>query len=152
MPITQTEFDTIMADQTKRVTGDLQWREDDDHSPAVEFGAEVESDAGYPLYIKGRLNQRAGKLSYTLLHRATGRIYALDLGADHHNPTCQRVGETHKHSWSDKYADKHAYVPADITADIDDHGAVWRQFCAEAGIVHHGILHQPSPMQDELPL
>jgi hypothetical protein len=149
MPVTQTEFDTILADASKRVVGDLYWREDDDHSPAFEFGAEVESEAGYPLYVKGWLNRLAGKLSYTVIHRAAGRIYALDLGADHHNPTCQRVGEKHKHSWTSQYADKLAYVPADVTAGPDNPVAAWRQFCTEATIRHEGALHPPPPMHEE---
>jgi hypothetical protein len=104
--ITQIEFDTILAGASERVVGDLCRGEDDQYSPVFEFGAEVESDAGYPLYVKGWLNRPAGKLSYTVIHRATGRIYALDLGADHHKPTCQRVGEKHKHSWTSQHADK----------------------------------------------
>ena len=73
-------------------------------------------------------------------------MYGLDLGADHHNPTCQRVGEKHKHRWTDTYADKHAYAPDEITAGVDDPIGVWRQFCAEAKIIHEGNLHPP-PVQ-----
>lgn len=57
MAITQTEFEAILADETKRVVGDLSWREDEDHSPAVEFAAEIGSDPGYPLFVKGWLNR-----------------------------------------------------------------------------------------------
>jgi hypothetical protein len=150
VPIDQIEFDTILADPSKRVVGDLYWREDDDHSPALEFGAEVASDAGYPLYVKGWLNRLAGKLSYTVIHRAAGRIYALDLDADHHNPTCQRVGEKHKRSWTSQHADKLAYVPLELSAGPDDPVTAWRQFCVEAKIRHDGALHPPPPMQEEL--
>jgi len=150
MPVTQAEFDKILADASKRVAGDLYWREDDDHSPAFEFGAEVESEAGYPLFVKGWLNRPAGKLSYAVIHRATGRIYALDLGADHHNPTSQRLGEKHRHSWTDRHADKLAYVPVDVTAGPDNPVTAWQQFCAEAKIRHDGVLHPPPPTQEEL--
>jgi hypothetical protein len=152
VPITQTEFDAMMADETKRIVGDLRWREDDDHGPAVEFRVEVRSEAGYPLFVNGRLNRLAGTLSYTLIHRETGRVYALDLGADHHNPTCQRVGEKHKHSWTDQNADKLAYVPDDISASLDHPSTVWRQFCVEAKITHDGTLRNPPPVQEGLPL
>ncbi len=151
MPITQNEFEAMIAD-AKRVIGDLRWREDDDHSPAVEFRAEVESDAGYPLFVNARYNHLAGTLSHTLIHRSTGRVYALDMGGDHHNPSCQRVGELHKHRWTDQHADKLAYVPADITAPSADPVAVWRQFCAEANITHMGQLSAPPPHQNGLPL
>lgn len=46
MTITNTEFESIMQDQSKRIVGDLVWTEDEDHSPSVEFRAEVISDAG----------------------------------------------------------------------------------------------------------
>jgi hypothetical protein len=120
MPITQTEFEAILTDESKRIEGELRWREDEDHSPAREFRAEVHSDAAHPLFINGRLNRLAGTLSFTLIHRGAGRIYALDLGADHHNPTCQNVGEKHKLSWQDATADKSAYEPQDITEGLEN--------------------------------
>jgi hypothetical protein len=141
--------DVILADPSKRIEGDLRWTEDEDHSPAVQFRVEVGSDAGYPLQVNGRFNALAGTLSFTLIHRGTGRIYALDLGADHHNPTCQCVGEKHKHKWIDQFADKSAYVPDDITVGVDDPVEVWRQFCAEAKISHAGELQRPPAAQEE---
>jgi len=152
MPITQTEFDVLISDTTKHIVGDLSWSRDEDHSPAVQFRAEVDSDAGYPIFVNGRYNALAGTLSFVLIHKGTGRIYGLDLGADHHNPTCHHVGEKHKHRWTDRFADKDAYVPADITEPADNPVAVWLQFCAEAKIVHHGALSTPPAVQWELGL
>ena len=150
MPITQTEFETLIADPTKRIVGDLRWSADEDHSPAVQFRVAVVSDAGYPLFVHARFNLLAETLSFTLVHRSTGRIYGLDLGADHHNPTCSNVGEKHKHRWTDQFADKQAYVPDDITAPLLDPVSVWRQFCLEAKIVHDGALERPPAIQEEL--
>ena len=152
MSITNNEFEAMLADSDKRIEGDLVWRDDEDHSPAVEFRAEVASGAGYPLFVCGRLNRLAGTLSYVLIHRGAGRVYGLDLGADHHNPTCDYVGEKHKHRWTEQFADKQAYVPDDITAPLEDPVGVWSQFCAEAAIVHTGQLKEPPPQQEELPL
>ena len=56
--------------------------------------------SGWPLFVKGRYNAAAGTLNYSLILKTKGRIYALDLGKDHHNPQCHQVGEMHKHSWS----------------------------------------------------
>ena len=103
------------------------------------------------MYVVGRYNRMAGTLSFSLIHRGAGRIYALDLGADHHNPTCQRTGEKHKHTWTQEFRDKHAYVPEDITETWDKPVAVWAQFCKEANIVHEGKLAVPT-FQEELPL
>lgn len=149
--ITQQEFDALMDDTSKRIVGNIHWQEDADHSPAREFRIEVESNAGWPLFLVGRLNPWAGTLSYVLIHRSAGRIYGLDLGADHHNPTCQRVGEKHKHRWSESFRDKEAYVPTDITASWNQPVEVWKQFCREARIQHQGRMHPPI-IQEELPL
>ena len=151
MAISQQEFEAILADETKEIAQDLVWREDEDHSPAREFRAAVASKAGYPLFMVARYNPVAGTLSYALIRRGAGRIYALDLGADHHNPDCNRVGEKHKHRWTEGFRDKQAYVPEDITETWDRPIAVWGQFCAEARIRHTGRLHAPV-VQEELRL
>ncbi len=150
MPITQTEFETILADASKRIEGDLKWSEDEDHSPAVQFRADVLSDAGYPIFVNGRYNGLAGTLSFVLIHRGTGRIYGLDLGADHHNPDCHDVGEKHKHRWTDRFTDKEAYVPKDITAAVDNPIDVWQEFCSEAKIRHNGFLERPPATQEDM--
>lgn len=146
----QTEFDALLSDTTKRILGDINWSNDEDHSPAVEFRVEVESDPGYPIFVRGSYNAVIGTLSYALIHRGSGRIYALDLGKDHHNPDCNYVGEKHKHMWNEPLRDKEAYVPSDITASVTDAVALWSQFCAEASISHQGMLHTPPPAQLEM--
>lgn len=139
--MTQAEFEAIVADASKRIDGNILWSEDEDHSPAVEFRAEVISAPGYPLFTRGSYNREARKLSYVLIHRGEGRIYGLCLGTDHHNPPCDYVGERHKHRWSESLRDKEAYVPADITVGANDLHAAWQQFCSEARIIHNGVLH-----------
>ncbi len=150
MPLTDAEFASILDDETKRIPDDITWKEDEDHSPAREFRVEVESMNGWPLFIKGRYNPNAGTLNYALILKMAGRIYALDLGKDHHNPQCEQVGEKHKHRWSEQYRDKEAYVPDDVNASVSDPAAVWKEFCVEAGIRHDGKMHPPPPTQKEL--
>jgi hypothetical protein len=150
MSLTQVEFESLLADRTKEIQGDIQWAEDEDHSPSVEFRAEVTTTQGYPVFVRGSYNGLAGTLTFALIHREVGRIYALDMGKDHHNPSCTYVGEVHKHRFSDVYRDKEAYVPQDITESVLMPVAVWAQFCVEAGIVHKGVLQPPPPVQEEL--
>jgi hypothetical protein len=69
----------------------------------MEFRAEVTSNVGWPLFVRGSYNPLARELTYVLILKTTGRIYGLDLGKDHHNPTCQQVGEKHKHHWREQY-------------------------------------------------
>lgn len=143
----QTDFEALLNDLTKRIVSDITWVDDEDHSPAVEFRVEVESESGYPIFVKGSYNALAGTLSYTIAHRGSGRIYALDLGKDHHNPSCTNVGDKHKHRWNESVRDKEAYVPDDITASVTDPVAVWKQFCTEAKLDHQGVMHNPPPVQ-----
>lgn len=150
MPLTQAEFQAILTDDTKRIDGDILWDEDDDHSPAVEFRAAMDSVAGYPLFIRGSVNRLAGTLTFAVIHRGVGRIYGLDMGKDHRNPDGQLVGETHKHRWTEVHQAREAYVPVDITAPSEDPVAVWNQFCLEASITHNGVLQNPPMIQGDL--
>ena len=148
--LTQAEFEALIADTSKRVEGDVVWSEDEDHSPTVEFKAKIDSAPGYALFVKGSFNAISHNISFTIFHSSAGRIYGLDLGKDHRNPNGQLIGEKHKHRWSEKYRDKDAYVPTDITAPATDPVALWGQFCEEAKMTHQGTMHKPIPVQIEL--
>ncbi|MFQ3581718.1 MAG: hypothetical protein SNJ62_07910 [Chloracidobacterium sp.] len=41
--LTQQEFESILADASKRIDGNITWREDPEHSPAREFRVELRS-------------------------------------------------------------------------------------------------------------
>jgi hypothetical protein len=142
--LSQSEFELLLVTE-KVIEGDIAWQKDQDHA-AVEFLVRPETADGFPLVIRGSYNHEAKALSFSVIHRAAGRIYALDLGKEHRNPSSgQLVGELHKHRWSQEFADREAYRPDDITATVDDPVAVWEQFCDEAGIVHRGKLTTPKP-------
>ncbi len=150
MTLSNAEFETILSDTTKQIEAPISWQEDEDHSPALEFCAEVQSDSGWPLFVRGSYNPLIPALTYALILKTSGRIYALDLGKDHHNPECNQVGEKHKHRWTEKFRDKEAYVPDDITADASDPVAVWLQFCTEANLTHVGDMAAPTPQTGDL--
>ena len=142
----QREFEAIISDDTKEVFGNIVW-EDDVHPMAKGFRIEVNSDPGYPIFVNGWYNPLSGKLSYAIIHRTMGRIYGLDLGADHRNPDGKLVGEKHKHRWQEGLQDREAYVPEDITEPWNRPLEVWRQFCNEANLQHSGIMLEPTPTQ-----
>ena len=150
MALTQTEFETMLNDATKRIEDDIVWQADEDHSPCVDFRAEVRSDSGWPLFVRGSFNPLIPALSYMLILKTEGRVYGLDLGKDHHNPQCHQVGESHKHLWTEQFRDKEAYAPADITASPAQPVDVWHQFCAEARIDHQGRMLAPPASTGEL--
>jgi hypothetical protein len=148
--LTDTEFQVLLDDASKVIRGDIEWRESEDHSPWVEFRAEVKSDVGWPLFVVGSFNPIIPALSLALVLKTEGRIYALDMGKDHHNPQCNQVGETHKHRWSEVYRDKEAYLPGDIKKPVDDVPGVWLEFCAEANLKHLGHIQTPPAMPSDL--
>ena len=150
MSLTTSQFEAILHDTSKKIQGDITWLNDEDHSPSVEFRAEILSDAGWPLFVRGSYNPLIPALTFVLILKTEGRIYGLDLGKDHHNPQCTQVGRKHKHRWTETYRDKEAYEPQDITAPASDPVNVWTQFCAEADIHHDGVMHAPPAMQMEL--
>lgn len=150
MGLTTSEFEAILSDTSKHINGDIAWAQDEDHSPSVEFSAEIVSDAGWPLFVRGSYNPLIPALSYMLILKTEGRVYGLDLGKDHHNPQCNQVGEKHKHKWTAQMRDKEAYTPEDITAPPSDPVAVWGQFCVEARLAHNGRLMPPPPFQGDL--
>lgn len=150
MPLSDTEFDAILTDQTKLIEGDIAWEENPDHSPSLEFKAQIITAGGWPLYMKGTFNPLIPAISYALISQTSGRIYALDLGKGHKNPDGTRVGDTHKHRWSEEFKDKQAYEPEDITSTPENPIEVWQQFLQEARIQHHGRMHPPPPIQRDL--
>jgi hypothetical protein len=148
--VNQADFDSLLADPSKTVHGDIRWNEDEDHSPSVEFRAEITSDAGHPIFIRGSYNGLAQTLTFAVIHRGSGRVYGLDMGKSHRNPDNQVVGECHKHQWREAVRDKEAYEPPDIVAPATEPLQVWEQFCVEANIQHEGVMHPP-PMAERFP-
>ena len=142
MTLSQQEYNAIINDYTKTIAEDIVW-EGSSNSLTKEFRIDVTSDEGYPIFVKGWYNPYSGKLSYAIIHRSVGRIYGLDLGADHRNPNGELVGEKHKNHWVPGSRDKWAYVPEDITETWDRPVAVWHQFCTEAHLHHPGRIEDP---------
>lgn len=148
----QSEYEALMFDTTKLIERDLAWAVDASHPAAFSFRTEIVSDANYPLSLKGFFNPNSRKLTFSLIHRAQGCIYRLDLGAEHPNLDGTRVGETHKHRWIEGVGIKDAYAPKDITAMVGDPVGVWEQFCTEARMTHDGKMDPPPADQLDMML
>lgn len=150
MTLLQSEYDDIINDRTKSISGDITW-EGSPTGLARKFRADIESHGNYPIFVQGWCNFGSGKLSFAIIHRNVGRIYGLDLGAEHINPDGEPMGEKHKNYWVPGSRDKWAYLPDDITATWDHPVEAWEQFCAEARITHAGTMSQPT-FQSRMPL
>ena len=108
MTLNNQEYEGIINNTTKAIDEDIAW-EGPLRSPTREFRVDIDSDDEYPIFVKGWYNTASGKLSYSIIHRSVGRIYGLDLGADHVNPDGEHVGEKHKNHWVSGSRDKWAY-------------------------------------------
>jgi hypothetical protein len=145
------EVQQILDDTSKIIRGDLEWSIKADHPTWAGFLTPVESSYGYLLFLNASLNYEARRLSFALILRGERRIYGLCLGIGHNDPeTGRRLDEKHKHRWTDRYADKSAYRPDDITADASAPDLAWAQFCREARIRHEGKLRSLPAHQMEL--
>ncbi len=115
-------------EESREIRQDIVWKADADLPVAKKFRTKIDSVPGYATTAHGRLNPSTGKLSYSIIHQGTGRIYGFDLNADHVNPDGARVGDKHKHRWKEDSRDKEAYVPEDIKDSWDHPVEVWIQF------------------------
>lgn len=153
--ITEQEFVDLLADPTKEIVGDIAWATSSSHPGAQVFAVRVRSRPDWPLRVEVWWSLPAKSLSYAVIHDDVGRILGLCMGARvfHHQPECHATRAvkrrcdcprgTHKHRWTEQFADKRIYVPSDITVEWDEPVAVWRQFCAEMNVIHRGILQEP---------
>ena len=143
-PDMDAEYKAIIDDE-KFITENIIWHNAPGDSSVQEFRVNVDYPNADAMFIKGRYNPSAGKLSYTLVMPSVGRIYGLDMGMNHRNPNGEYAGRTHKNYWVSGAEDDWAYPPKDITAPLSDPVRVWRQFCAEANIRHAGTISRPRP-------
>ena len=141
----QYDYAAIMADQSKRIDGDISWEASRDGLDSMEFRMDVAAQGSQPLFVHGRYNSRTRKLSFALIcpDEGVGRIYGLDFGMTHRNPDGSRAGDPHKNYWTEGGKDSWGYTPTDITASWDDPVRAWAEFCAEARIRFSGIMRPP---------
>ena len=141
----QEEFETLIADTTKRVVGTIAWEVAKDNPSAKTFRVVVDVSGRYPLFVQGRYNPQGQKLSYPLVSKQkdVGRIYGLDFGQTHINPDLSVVGDPHKNYWTEGDGDRWAYEPRDISATWNDPIRAWTEFCVEANILFFDIMLPP---------
>lgn len=160
--MTQADFETFLNDPTKSI-GDHppRWTAKPNHPALLFFHADFLGESAEDMFLEGSWNRKKGTVSFTICHRGTRsrhgrmgqRVYSLDLGVEHPNPDKTVCGSPHKHRWKEDlrlygfpgcpepcWGDEEAYVPTDITATVADPAGLWREFCAEAGIIHTGPI------------
>ena len=149
--LSESDVLAIIGDTSKVIEGDIEWQAQSTMRPAQRFRAPVSSEVWDGLMLQGCFSPAARKLSYTLFIPEHGRIYGLDLGAEHVNPDGKRLVGTHKVRWMAEHGDRLGYVPADITAEWSEPVLVWQQFCAEASLRHTGTMIEPMNAEEMMP-
>ena len=141
--ITDAEFAEILADESKLIEDGVWWWADPGHLPAERFIVVVASDSDRELRLQGWFNRRSETLSFALFCPGADRIYGLCMGVTHGRQDPTGFYVKHKHRWSVARKDRNLYWPYDITAPWHDVATVWRQFCEESRITHHGQFNVP---------
>lgn len=140
----QRDLEGLLADRSKQVIGDLAWTDDRSHPPAQGFRADISSDHGWPIWVRGWWQPSSRKLSYTIVHIEAGRIFSWDLGSvPHANPDGTQLEGAHMHLWTDEHSDHLAIVRPDIGLTWEHPLDIWQMFCIEANITHLGVLSPP---------
>jgi len=146
--LTEYDAEAIIRD-SKRVTDNIRWIQTDQHSTWVKCELDVENGKRLNLKLYVNLSLEVPSLfSFSLILNNAFRLRGLDFNGSHgnkHTNDTKWQGQTHKHTWTDRCRDSHAYTPGDITANaIED---VFRQFCAECNIEFAGDFQQPPGIQ-----
>ena len=144
MALSDAEFEEILSDRTKQIVEDIRWTADLDHTPGMEFQVQVSSDSDWRLAVYGSWYPHRATLFFTLVMADVGAIFRMCIGFEgHRNPDGTPLAPVHFHRWTSQHEDHWADAPGDKTADWDQPGPAWRQFCAEARILHSGALFPP---------
>ena len=150
MPLTDAEFEAILADDSKRIVGDIAWSPDPNRVGALRFEAPVRWDDERQLWLSGFYRPSNRKLTYSLRLGRT-RIAGIDFGRNigHTNRDRNRLLGSHLQWWSESAGRAEAYpVPPDIP-DWSEPLAVWTRILARLGIVHEGELAEPLLEDDQ---
>ena len=145
--MTQSEALAIIADTTKRIDGDIVWRQHPDITYAVSFRIEIELDSG-KIALAGYYNRENKKFNLAMFRLGERPFVRLCMESEHHNPSCSDAGDPHLHQWDDDNGDKIAgQVAFNVDGEMSD---IWRAFCDWANIIHNGVFESPPPRQPGL--
>jgi len=147
--VTRREAQAILADNSKRIEGDIVWAQHPDINFAVRFRVRVQCAVDPDIQIAGYYNRENNKLYLNMFRRSDGKPFVrLCMESGHHNPACTEAGDPHLHEWDDDEGDK---IAGAVTFDTSGSTQqIWREFCAWTGITHEGVLESVPPFQKEM--
>ncbi len=144
MPLSDTEFEQIMSDPTKRIVGDIVWSDDQDHLPTKEFRATIESSVSPGLFVHVTWRPQHEDMFLVLVHPDYARIAGLCVGFDgHRDPDRARRHRNHWHRWRQRGGTKWVEDEEQTALSWDLPLQVWSYFCETLNIRHLGTMAVP---------
>lgn len=128
-----------ILEMPKHIEDDITWAHK--QKDWLEFRARIECDVDYTLWLVGSYNHRLDAYSYSFVVNGQ-RICGLDVGKDHHNPTCEDVGSPHVNYWTNPHEAKMAREANDI--DCSTMASAIEGFLKLCGIDLGGAFRTPS--------
>lgn len=155
--LTEAQVDRILLEGLV-LEDNVRWMSQPSNTKWVQFGAFLDS----PHESTVRLNMAVSVLlpeKYKIIVlRGEQALRRLDVRGSHGNPPAGTPGvwhrQTHKHRWTDRFGDKEAYTPPDITTttfDPGEHEATFRALCKECNIEFRGSWSDP-PRESQISL
>jgi len=128
-----------ILEMPKHIEDDITWTHK--QKDWLEFRTRIECDADCTLWLVGSYNHCLDAYSYSFLANGQ-RLRGLDVGKDHHNPTCEDVGSPHVNYWTDPHEAKMAREADDI--DCSTMASAIEGFLKLCKIDLNGIFHAPT--------
>ena len=140
------DIDSILADSTKRIEGDIFWRPHQTRRRTQEFKVDVLSDSLHAMRVVGWCNPNSKKVNLTLFLKqelSLLRVFAFNTGlVEYRCADGRRISGSHAHRWSTERQELLA-EPRPHLPSWDQPGQLWLQFCGETKIHHQGVMHPP---------
>lgn len=126
----------------------LHWQRDEHGNWFVRVPVECKETRNLEWYA--RYNPLSGNYTSILFWQKQTIIRRLDIGKSHQNPDGTRVGRLHKHRLTDKYGDRVAYEPPEMSL-VDDMVTTLGKFLEECNVEPRvNMLAPPTLQQDGL--
>ena len=145
MSLTQAEFDAILAEDSKRIVGDIVWLVVSGHSDAKWFKASVLSKTNDNLVVEGYFRPSKRKLGISLIVVGE-RVAGIDFGSNirHRNVSGTRFEGAHLQLWSAAAGAAEAHPLPRGVPGWNQPVEVWEWLCDLLGIVHVGKMLWPN--------
>jgi hypothetical protein len=137
---------------------DVRWTPQPSNRNWLQFEGFLDSPSDTSLRLNMAVSILREERYRIIVRRGEQILRRLCVRGSHRNPLASSgetwIGKTHKHRWTEQFADKLAYTPPDIatpTFERSEYERVFRAFCKESNIDFRGRWNDPpKATQDRL--